>query len=895
MINILKRSLITFLAILICVSVCITAFAVDDQSMNYVWDNMFLGAKGFVTGLVSHPLDSDVIYARTDVGGMYEYDHQQEKWIQLLDWLEKDKRVLRQVRSVAVDPNNANIVYAACGNGTVDDILKSEDKGQTWTFLDFKTKSGGGCFRGNGTRARVTGELIAVDPKNSDVIYVGTTGQGVFITLDGGETFSRIESIPTSSNMTFSSSYDNGAVSFVYIADSDEIDQRSSEIYVGSFGNGIYKSIDGGVTFTLITEGFVGSKNNGTLEVPCRVQKVGDKLYASSYKFGETDMGGFFVYENNIWTDISPTGNLYGALGFNAFIVDERNTNNILLVSAPWSNEHKVFRSITGGRMWTVKGSLGDVSALLLDPKNSSGVYAAYGSGVRYINNFDNIFNVLSGDVTYTSVDNGIEELLCSKIVSMPNYENTDNIPQSLIQCWDHGMVVVDDYDSDIMAKKSTPGFHYGGGVDYCEENPSYVLRTGQVGGSNNGFATLAISTDYGNTFTDKTWDNWTNDSNSMSNSWTSQNESDNYSTTQLTDPERVGWNPNLRIVDCAVGATYQDEIEYPILMIHSVGHKSVQNPSINSGYGRGAGSGIYRSEDNGLTWIKTDVEVERCSSASYYNCINLSSDRVDGKTFYYVNSKLDVDKTWLEVTQDGGITWTRLHEGQKDNSLFTQYSTIKSVPYTKGAFWVLGKNGTVYSSYDFGVTLNSVSTIKNVEAFGFGKGSVEDVPAVYALGEVGNVYGMYISVDLGAHWVKISTDSQTFSAGAIDICGDSNVYGTVYVATAGRGALYGVGEPIIATSAKNYSSGDKLVLKATIDNTLLNEENIKIIACFYDLKGNLVDVYSDECVIEPHKREQECILEVKVPDFRYATKMKGFIFDNGANIMPLFDNIILE
>lgn len=864
-----------FLAAIMCVSVSLSAFAAEDQSANFKWDNMYLGAGGFVTGLAAHPDNADILYARTDVGGMYKYDSGNKSWVQLLDWLNKNERGLFQVRSVALDANNPNIIYAACGNGTLDDILKSEDMGQTWTYMNFKEKTGGGTFCGNGTLARVTGESLAVDPKNSDVIYAGTTGQGVFVTTNGGETWNRIDSIPASSSMNFRSSANNGAVSFVYVANSSVIDGRSSEIYVGSFGNGIYKSSDGGANFELISDNFVGSRNGGTLQLPCRVQKVGTKLYASSYKYDEVPMGGFFVYENGLWTDISPVGELYGAAGFNAFIINDDNPSNILLASAPWSSIHKVWATTDGGHEWTLKGELGDVSALVKDTNADSGVFAAYGAGVRYVKNYDTVFNA-NTNIKYESRDMGIEEMVCSKLISVPHTDG-GSVPEIFVQCWDRGMMVADKFDSDVKATESVPRFHYGGGIDFCEANPLYMFRTGQIGYSETGYATAAVSTDGGISFTDKSWDNWNNAYNNTKDSWTAKNEPDNCTTTQNTDASRIGWNPNLRIVDNAVGATLQDNSEYPILMVHTVGHPNIQNPDINSGYAKGMGSGIYRSTDNGNTWQKTSVNVQRCSSSNFYNTYSLASDRVNGSVFYYLNTVLDYDKTWLEVTYDGGLTWNKYHEGQNDRSLFTGYSSIKSLPYVEGAVWIKGKNGTLYASYDYGVTLNKLDNVSGVEAFGFGKGIKDNIPAAYVIGNVDGVYGMYISTNLGENWIKINPDNQKFTGGAVDICGDRNVCGRVYVSTGGRGAIYGDGKIVTAENA-DYSPGDTLVLKTTIDNITADEKQITMIAAFYDLNGSLETVYANECTLNPGEYNQNRTFSVVVPEFTKPTVMKAFI-----------------
>jgi hypothetical protein len=45
-----------------------------DLTGSYVWNPVSIGAGGWVTGFVVHPLDPAVRYRRTDVGNAYRWD-----------------------------------------------------------------------------------------------------------------------------------------------------------------------------------------------------------------------------------------------------------------------------------------------------------------------------------------------------------------------------------------------------------------------------------------------------------------------------------------------------------------------------------------------------------------------------------------------------------------------------------------------------------------------------------------------------------------------------------------------------------------------------------------------------------------------------------------------------
>src|SRR5580692_3855055 len=56
----------------------------------YIWKSVQMSGGGFVDGIIFHPRDKNICYARTDIGGAYRRDPQTGTWIPLLDWLSHD-------------------------------------------------------------------------------------------------------------------------------------------------------------------------------------------------------------------------------------------------------------------------------------------------------------------------------------------------------------------------------------------------------------------------------------------------------------------------------------------------------------------------------------------------------------------------------------------------------------------------------------------------------------------------------------------------------------------------------------------------------------------------------------------------------------------------------------
>jgi photosystem II stability/assembly factor-like uncharacterized protein len=169
---------------------------------------------------------------------------------------------LLQVESLAFDPADARILYA----GTWRQAFRTRDGGATWSriaegmVLDatiytwdfagsdprdiwvstcgwvYRTKDGGDHwtrFKNGFTNRR--SHAVRRDPKRPGVIYAATVG-GLHRSLDGGETWSRIsrESL---------------------VVTALEVDRTTGRLYVGTEGEGVFVSDDGGAT---LSHGSVG-------------------------------------------------------------------------------------------------------------------------------------------------------------------------------------------------------------------------------------------------------------------------------------------------------------------------------------------------------------------------------------------------------------------------------------------------------------------------------------------------------------------------------------------------------------------------------------------------------------------------------------------------------------
>ncbi|WP_372975474.1 hypothetical protein, partial [Muriicola sp.] len=141
-----------------------------------------------------------------------------------------------RTNAIEVDPNDPNTWYVGAPAGG---IWKTTDAGLTWTnlFDDFP---------------QIGVSSIAVDPNNSNIIYIATGDDdaadsysvGVFKSLDGGATWQETGLNPSNSNF-------NTLMTVILIDPTD-----SNVLWVGT-NTGLYKSLDGGNTWEVKQSGFI--------------------------------------------------------------------------------------------------------------------------------------------------------------------------------------------------------------------------------------------------------------------------------------------------------------------------------------------------------------------------------------------------------------------------------------------------------------------------------------------------------------------------------------------------------------------------------------------------------------------------------------------------------------
>ena len=163
-------------------------------------------------------------------------------------WRNSDDGFVRDVHvsKLVIDPNNNNIFYATTQGETeytdkIGDgagVFKSTDRGNNWTQIN------------NGLNSLET-NVLAVDPNDSDVLYLGTDDDGIYKSINGGENWKKL--IPTASFGVGDIIVDPQNSNNVYMGTVDYFRLSESRGVLGDFG--VYKSTDGGTTWEEFNSG----------------------------------------------------------------------------------------------------------------------------------------------------------------------------------------------------------------------------------------------------------------------------------------------------------------------------------------------------------------------------------------------------------------------------------------------------------------------------------------------------------------------------------------------------------------------------------------------------------------------------------------------------------------
>jgi hypothetical protein len=716
--------------------------------MGTAWQTLNVGALGFTTG-IDIAADGTKV-CRIDVFGAYRWNG--SRWVQLVTTVSMPAAhavdgLGEGVYEIRIAPSQTSRLYMMFGGR----VFRSDNSGVTWSVTAFTHVDG--CNPNDQSAIgdaspRVMGYKMAVDPNNADVVYVGTGEHGLWVTHDAGATWAQVAGVPTSTN--------TGGVLVAFDPSSSVVGGKTQIIYASSYGNGVYRSANGGASWAL-------TSSSPTTHIHLTVGPTGIVYLTDN----GVDGSNLRIY-NGSWSANAGAGPARGVA------VDPSDANHITVQR----NAGEISTTINGGSSWSgypnntpvtnwtasdlpileyvMEGpdSIGFMSlgTIAYDPSQSNKLYAAEGVGVWVIT------PPTSGGLSWTSQTLGIEDLVANQVIVPPG-------GKPLLVSWDRPVIRIATLGTYPSTYGPTSAFAFGAAADWASNNPTFIAALlPSVRKSSDGGATWSAPAAQPTGFGDGGCIAAASSTNFVCCS------SDSNAPLQYTTDGGASWNtPTISGVPTSGNrgwASLGAQINRHIVCADRINIGTFY--AFNNVTGA---DGVYRSTDGGANWTL----------------------RKSGR-----------------FTADGGgvdgfHAKMRCVPGNAGHLCYT------------GGDVTPGVTGSFFKCTDGGATWSALSGVTEVRCFGFGKPKIGGggYPTVFIVGWVGGTaaanFGIWRSDDFeqaSPTWNRISDG---YPLGLFDtikwIEGDPDTYGQVYVGFQGSGFAFGSLEPEQSVRRLKYAS----------------------------------------------------------------------------------------
>ena len=752
----------------------------------YQWAPVRIVAGGYIPGLIAHPTEAGLIYARTDIGSAYRWNPTTQQWIPLTDFHAPGDYNLQGPESIALDPTDPNRLYIAASMyaGAESAILISTDQGKTFSTNPVSFGMGAN------DDGRDAGERLAVNPFNPSELFMGTRQAGLWKSENYAQTWTHVTSFPVS---TFN---DGCALDDSYSCGVDWVlfdPANSGTIYVGVFTtSSVYKSTDDGATWNALPGqplSWPYTVSSGTHDpAPLRaVLNPDGNLYVTYENFagpnGLTNRPVYGLVEKfspstGAWTNVTPPldtndGENSQRGGFCGISQDPNRPGTVAVATLDrWYPVDTVYITHDGGNTWIDLGAItasgvdgpqqgnyyfnppvftpispwltfGDtsyptsptptakfgwwMSALLIDPVNPN--HLMFGTGATLYAT-DNVSAADSGQAPTWYVQGlGIEETAVTALISPTQGAHLLS-----------GVGDIGGFRHDDLAISPTGGMFTNpvmtttDGMDWAGQNPQFIVRVGEASSASTSPCNYGgYSTDGGTT-----------------------------------------WTP---FDGCAAGGTNSSNVG--TIAVDASGTVMIwTTPSGSNAPQYSTNNGGGWSVTTGLPYSLTAV-ADKVTPALFY--------AFDGANFY-------------STTTSGGKVFTKVNQtkflaGTPAHAAVANFARA-------GDLWLPLSGYGLYHSTDGGVTWKQVTSVLQANLVAVGRANPRTrtgVQSIFLYGAISpsTTIAIYRSDNNGSTWVRVNDDAHQYGGPTV-IAADSRVFGRVYLGMNGRGIVYGdiVGNP---------------------------------------------------------------------------------------------------
>jgi len=423
-----------------------------------------IGVRG--TSVAMHPTDRNVFYHGHSSGGVWKTDDAGRYWIPITD----GQLNVGSIGAMAISQSDPDILYVGTGEPQLrdcvswgDGMYKSTDGGETWTHIGLENSH-------NISRVRI-------HPTNPDLVYVSVIGnpfgpskdRGVYRTKNGGNTWEQV----------FFKHEQAGAIDLILCEDDPEtlyastfeILRRTWILEAGGPNSGIYKSTDGGDTWTDLTrnsglpEGDWGRVGLGySKTMPNRVSALIDSKEKNGLYRSE-DGGETWEFVSN------HTGIIQRPFYYHHLHASPSNGDEL------WVLSNKLWQSLDGGETWKQRsGTKDDFHDMAFDPNDPDRMIITHDGGAMVTltggSTWSSMYTQPNQQVYRVNVDNqfpynvygNCQDLIGFKVPSASIYGGISLAEVTIVGSGESGASVPHPSDPDVIYHLAQSTFAYGGG-----------------------------------------------------------------------------------------------------------------------------------------------------------------------------------------------------------------------------------------------------------------------------------------------------------------------------------------------------------------------------------------------------------------------------------------------
>ncbi|MEZ4911115.1 MAG: hypothetical protein R2774_09670 [Saprospiraceae bacterium] len=612
-----------------------------------------------------HPNNANIMYLGFSEGGVFKTEDAGISWEPIFD-----AQATLSIGKITIDTQNPNIIYVGTGDPNVsgypfvgNGLYKSQDGGKTWQNIGLQ-------------ETRIISD-IAVDPKNSKVLYVGTMGipffkdknRGLYKSIDGGITWQQSLFINDSTGVS-NVVIDPEQTNTIYVSTWNRIRNNKRSLVSGPDG-GVFKSTDGGQNWKRLEGGLPMTANS---RVGIDISKSNPNILYAIIASGEDyNIKGIYKTEDRgeSWVNIVEASedfdpNWYSGFGwyFTGIKINPNDPNDVFVLAVD------LYRTKNGGVNWE----------LACPPWYFYDVHADKHDFTFY------------GDDIYLCTDGGAYK----RNVNAEFWEDIENIPTTQFYRVAFNPHSPDSYFGGAQDNGTTSGNHsniffwervFGGDgfqpvFDPTDPNISYVMT--QNGG-------IYVSKDQGQFFNDATFGIEPTDPTNWDAPLVMSNKDPNvlYTGTNKIYRNSTGTDVQWEVISDTLTDPTSDFFRHDISAIDTY------NDLIVAGTSDGL---VWMSSNAGDTW-------DRISNLpnKYVSDVHISSNEDIVVTF---SSYKDADNNpYIYVSTDKGLNWKSLQY----NLPLTPINTVEQFTYpdhdlllnitvvgtNSGIYWMIGGKNT--------------------------------------------------------------------------------------------------------------------------------------------------------------------------------------------------------